>query len=96
MSLDVHWLAEDGDPDRLAALEGDLLAGIEPAVLELRRRTAVYLDECGDTRLAPNHAKLLATEIRGLGPAVAARAAPFLAVLDRAAAEGRWLLFSGD
>jgi hypothetical protein len=71
------------------------VSGLEQELLALRSATGVFLDPYSDTRLAPDHAKLLFKAIKANGPKSEA-IERFAAMLDESARSHRWIVALGD
>ena len=92
--MDLVWLDDRlGSP--VVQLSDDDLSKLDQERAYLRSKTGVWLDPYSDTRLAPDHAKLLVNAIRSArhkGDNIdrLARA------LDQSVAMDRWLMAIGD
>jgi hypothetical protein len=76
-------------------LSDDDLSRLEQELLSLRLKTGVFLDPYSDTRLAPDHAKLLSEAIKA-NPPKSKTIECFVAMLDESVRSERWIMALGD
>lgn len=95
MTIDVFWL-DDSRQIELVKIKFSEYQKISHHVEELRKRTGVFVDPYGDTRLSPEHADILRNLILGDQSVNKSMNPSFMKVLHEAKLENRWLLFSGD
>lgn len=95
MSIDFTWLDKQNGSETVTLTDVGFNK-IERALNELRGKTGLYIDPYSDTRVSPDHAKLLWTliisdcsemtgELEGLGE-----------MLRKSFEESRWILVLGD
>jgi hypothetical protein len=88
------WL-DERHSSPVTKLSDDHLHGLEQEFLFLRSKTGVFLDPYSNTRLAPDHAKLLSEAIKANGPK-SKGIKRFAAMLDESVRSGRWIMALGD
>lgn len=101
MSLDFYWLNSDRATAPLVSLDNDALVKLAGAIQSLEKKTAVFLDPYGHTRIAPEQCALLATQVRALDTSIMEcptkeTLKTLVTVLDLAASSRRWLAAEGD
>jgi Trm5-related predicted tRNA methylase len=95
MTIDVFWL-DDSRQIELVKIKFSEYQKISHHVEELRKKTGVFIDPYGDTRLSPEHAHILRNLILGDQSLNKSMNSNLLEVLREAKLENRWLFFSGD
>ena len=92
--LDFVWL-DARQSACIAQLNEHDVSELQQELFILRSKTGVHIDPYSDTRLAPDHARLLSEAIRSSG-----RESPniqrFLEALDESVRSDRWILAVGD
>ena len=92
--IDLVWL-DDRRGTPAVQLSDEDWSMLDRELKFLKSKTGVGLDRYSDTRLAPDHAKILASAIRSAkhdGDKIEA----LLGVLDQSVTTDRWLLVVGD
>jgi hypothetical protein len=92
--LSFVWL-DDRESGPIAELDDDDLATLQQELLTLKARAGVCLDPYSDTRLAPNHAKLL-LEAMAKNPHISRNIEGFVTRLGECIRSDRWMLAVGD
>lgn len=88
------WL-DDRRGSPVVQLSDDDWSRLDQELLFLRSKTGVWLDPYSDTRLAPNHAKLLGDAIRS-AQHKGDNIEKLLKALDQSVTMDRWMLAIGD
>lgn len=94
MGLDFHWVGEQKQPPRVTLNDRDIEA-ILRAFENLKDRTGVFVDSYADTRIAPEHAKILYEGIENI-KADSDTIRRLLNLLDEAVKSGEWIIAVGD
>jgi hypothetical protein len=95
MGLDVFFLSDKKMERCLLSLSKSDVVYLEKYMALLRKKTGVYIDPYGTTRLYPNHGKILFNSIKHQGY-INDKIKNFLLILQRAMDENEVLLFEGD
>jgi hypothetical protein len=88
------WL-EDRSAGTVAKLDFSDWSELHEALALLKSKTGVWLDPYSDTRIAPDHAKLLVRAIRSK-PYMNRSIETLARTLDESVSSNRWLLAIGD
>ena len=88
------WL-DDRRGIPVVQLSGDDWSKLDQELVFLRSKTGVWLDPYSDTRLAPEHAKLLVDAIRS-AQHKGDNIAKLVRALDQSVTMDRWILAIGD
>ena len=95
MGLDFSWTGlKRGNVE--VTLEGTSLSLVEPAFNELQRCTGIIVDPYGDSRISPDHARLLMESIAASGAVSDSDVRGLLEMLERAVRDDEWIFVEGD
>jgi hypothetical protein len=92
--MQLVWL-DDRRGSPVVQLSVDDWSELEQELTFLRSKTGVWLDPYSDTRLAPDHAKLLVNAIRS-GRHGGDNIEKLVRALDQSVTMDRWILAIGD
>lgn len=92
--LDLVWL-DDRRGSPVVQLSDHDLSELDQELVFLRSKTGVWLDPYSDTRLAPDHAKILVDAIRS-AQHKGDNIEKLVRALDQCVTMDRWMLAIGD
>jgi hypothetical protein len=101
MSLDFYWLNADRANTPLVSLDERALVALDGAFQSFEKKTAIFVDPYGHTRIAPEQCALLAIQVGNLDTSrmespTKETLKSLLTVLDLAASSRRSLAAEGD
>jgi len=95
MGIDLCYL--DDQKEVLVTLDESALTKLEPAFKLLQAKSGVYVDPYGTTRISPDHAKIILSEIEKFAEAsLSTRIRKTRSVLEHAKNNNDWLIALGD
>lgn len=94
MALDFIWL-DSGDSGKISLSNGGY-SFIYPAIEVLKAKTGIYIDQYSDTRLSPQHAALLVSNIKIKPADVTSELSALIKMLSTAGDKSWWILVQGD
>ena len=92
--VDFVWL-DERHGSWVAQLSDDELSGLKQELVFLELKTGYFLDPYSNTRLAPDHARLLSDAIKANRPKSKA-IERFVTMLDESVLSDRWIMVVGD
>lgn len=94
MALDFIWL-DSSNSEKVSLLNGGYSL-IYPAIEVLKAQTGIYVDHYSDTRLSPQHAALLVSNIKIKPADATSEFSALIKMLGTAGEKSWWILVQGD